>query len=117
MSNKTWEITQLQYFPEHQGFDRVVFVVNWVLSAERDGTVACIADMTNLTLDTTAPFTNYDDLTSEQVLSWVQDAIGADQVQKYYAMVDSKLDKMLQPILVTTDLPWAQKGYTPISLT
>lgn len=117
MSTKTWEITQLQYFPQLEGRDKVVYVVNWILSAERNGVTAQIADVTNLELDTNSEFTPFDKLTKDQVLNWVHAAIGEDQVKKYCEEVDKKLDKMLQPVLVASDLPWAEKGYVLISLT
>jgi len=117
MSHKTWTIAQLQYFPQLDGYDKVVYVVNWILSAEQDGVVAQIADVTNLELDSGSGFTPFDKLTQDQVLGWVFDAIGEDQIKIYYEEVDKKLDAMLQPILVAPDLPWAPKGYVPIDLT
>lgn len=117
MSVKTWEITQMQYFPQLDNREKVVFVVNWILSASQDGKTAQIADVTNLTLDHNANFIPYDQLTKEKVLEWVLAEIGDFYVQQYYTEIDKKLNEMLQPVLVAEDLPWAPKGYVPISFT
>lgn len=117
MITRTWDIAQLQYFPQLDNHEKVIFVVNWILSASQDGKTAQIADVTNLTLNPGGDFIPYDQLTKEKVLEWVQAEIGDFYIQQYYTEVDKKLQQMLQPQLVAEDLPWAPKGYVPIDLT
>ena len=86
------------------------------LSEIAAGLLAAGADVTNLTLDTSANFIPYDQLTEAKVLEWVQAEIGAEAIQNFYTEVDKKLQQMLQPTLIATDLPWIPKGYVPINL-
>jgi hypothetical protein len=113
---KTWSIEQMQCFPSVDGKQNVVYVVNWLLTATGNGNTVYIYNTTNLEYTPGTPYTEYASLTPEQVLGWVKDALGHEQVQIYETEADEALAAKAAPQLVTNGLPWANQEYVPIKL-
>lgn len=102
-----WSVVQLNCYPGLDGETDVVFVVHWVLNGT-DGTYAgSVYGSVGLTLDADAPYTPYADLTQEQAIGWVQDALGEDQVAAYEANVAQQIENQINPPVVTPPLPWS----------
>jgi hypothetical protein len=102
----TWSVIQMNAYPELDGKTDVVFTVHWTLTGT-DGThTAGVYGSVGVTVDSDAPFTPYADLTQEQVISWVQSALGAEQVAAYEANVAKQIDDLADPPVVTPPLPW-----------
>jgi len=103
----TWNIQQLDAYPELDGEQDVVFVVHWTLTGT-DGTYnGSVYGSVGVTLDPDAPFTPYADLTQAQVIGWVQDALGEEQVASYEANVAQQIENQINPPVVTPPLPWS----------
>ena len=103
----TWGVQQLDCYPEEDGETDVVFTCHWVLSAT-DGTYAgSVYGSVGVTLDPDAPFVPYADLTQAQVIGWVQDALGEEQVASYEANVAQQIEDQIDPPVVTPPLPWS----------
>lgn len=103
----TWVINALDCYPEEGGNTDVVFTVHWSLNAT-DGTYnGSVYGTVGVTLDPDAPFTPYADLTESQVVGWVQDALGDEQVAAYEANVAQQIANQINPPVVTPPLPWA----------
>jgi hypothetical protein len=113
---KVWTIEQMQCFPSLDGKQNVVYVVNWLLTATQDEHTVQIYNTANLEYAPGSPYTEYDKLTPEQVLGWVKNALGNDQVHAYEVEADELLAKKAAPQLVTNGLPWAKQEYEPIKL-
>ena len=76
----TWVVNNMVSYPTAEGYTDVVVTVNWSCNGT-DGTyVGAISGATGVRLDPNAPYTPYADLTEDQVVSWVKEAIGANQV-------------------------------------
>ena len=103
----TWSIVRLDCYPELDGETDVVFVCHWTLSAT-DGTYnGGVYGSVGVTLDAGATFVPYADLTEAQVIGWVQDALGAEQVASYEANVAQQINDQIDPPVVTPPLPWS----------
>ena len=103
----TWNIQQMDCYPEVDGNTDVVFTVHWTLTGT-DGTYAgSVYGSVGVTLDPEAPYTPYADLTQEQVIGWVQDALGEEVVLGYEANVAQQIDNQINPPVVTPPLPWS----------
>ena len=103
----TWSIVRLDCYPELDGETDVVFTVHWTLSAT-DGTYnGGVYGSVGVTLDAGATFVPYADLTEAQVIGWVQDALGAEQVAAYEANVAQQINDQIDPPVVTPPLPWS----------
>ena len=49
----------------------------------------------------------FDDLTETQVIGWVKDALGEEQVESYEENVANQIAALVNPPVITPDLPWA----------
>ena len=104
----TWGVVQMDAYPEYEGEPDVVFTVHWTLTGT-DGTyVGSVYGSVGVSLDEGATFTPYADLTLAQVVGWVQDALGEEQVASYEANVAQQIADQIDPPVVTPPLPWAE---------
>lgn len=103
----TWLIQQMDCYPEAEGETDVVFSVHWVLSAT-DGTYSGgVYGSVGVTYEAGTPYTAYDQLTEAQVIGWVQDALGTEQVAAYEFNVAQQINDQIDPPVVTPPLPWS----------
>lgn len=103
----TWGVVQMDAYPEYEGETDVVFTVHWTLNGT-DGTYAgSVYGSTGVTLNEGTAFTPYADLTLAQVVGWVQDALGEEQVASLEANVAQQIADQIDPPVVTPPLPWA----------
>jgi hypothetical protein len=104
----TWNIQQLDAYPELDGQADVVFSVHWQLNGT-DGTYnGSVYGSVGVTLDEGASFVPYADLTQAQVIGWVQSALGEEQVTAYEANVAQQIENQINPPVVTPPLPWSE---------
>ena len=104
----TWSVVQMDAYPELDGETDVVFTVHWTLNGT-DGTYnGSVYGSVGVTLDEGAAFTPYEDLTQAQVIGWVQDALGEEQVASYEANVAQQIADQINPPVVTPPLPWSE---------
>lgn len=103
----TWGVSQMNCYPELDGETDVVFQVHWTLTADDgEGHTNSVYGSVGVQLNPEEPFTPYADLTEEQVIGWVQSALGAEQVAEYEAGVTSMVQAQINPPVVTPPLPW-----------
>lgn len=103
----TWAVTQMDCYPEQDGETDVVFTVHWTLTGAEAGFTGGVYGSVGVTVDAGATFTPYADLTEAQVIGWVQDALGEDQVAAYEANVAQQINDQVAPPVVTPPLPWS----------
>ena len=102
----TWAVIQMDCYPELDGDTDVVFTVHWTLTGVDGDYTGSVYGSQALTLDPGAPFVPYNLLSEERVLSWVWDAMGAEQVAAYEANVAGQIANQINPPVVTPPLPW-----------
>ena len=103
----TWGVVQMDAYPELDGETDVVFTVHWTLTGT-DGTYAgSVYGSSGVSVDPDAPFIPYDQLTEAQVIDWVQEALGEEQVASYEANVAQQIADQKDPPVVTPPLPWS----------
>lgn len=101
----SWNVVQMNAYPEVDGEQDVVFTVHWTLSGT-DGTyTGSTYGSAGVTVDASAPFTPYDQLTQEQVLGWIWDS-GVDK-DAQEANVAAQIENQVNPTQVSLPLPWA----------
>ena len=103
----TWLVEQMQAYPEKDGYQDVVFTVCWRVNANDGNYSATIYGSIGVALDPSAPFTPYADLTQDQVVGWVKDAMGPEQVAANEANLANQIENLINPPVVTPPLPWA----------
>ena len=109
-----WAVNSMTAYPEYEGQTDIVFQVAWVCSATDGVYNTATYGSVELTLDPTAQFTPYADLTIDQVLGWVFDAIGEEGKAAAEASCDEQLTAMAAPATVTPPLPWNVPAPEPV---
>jgi len=103
----TWVIEQMNCYPTAEGQTDVVFNAAWRANAT-DGTYNATAYGTvGITYVAGSPYTPFADLTQAQVVSWVQAALGAEQVASIEAGLATNIANQVNPPTVTPPLPWS----------
>jgi len=102
-----WIAEQLDCYPEKDGKTDVVFTVHWRLNGTDGTNTATVYGSVGLTYEPGQPYTPYEDLTQAQVIGWVQDALGSEQVQALTDNVAAQLAAIANPPVVAPPLPWA----------
>jgi hypothetical protein len=107
MSTITWQIEQMSCYPQELGETDVVFSAAWRVNGT-DGTYnATVYGSQSLSpYDGKTPFTPYADLTQAQVIGWVQDIMGEEQVAAINANIEQQIESQVNPTVVTPQLPW-----------
>lgn len=107
--NYTWNIIQMDCYPQAEGEVNVVWNAVWKLSAT-DGITTCyIVGKQPFTYVTGAPYTPYGQLTEAQVIAWVQAALGPDAIAANEKVVSDLVVETSVPATYQPPLPWTQK--------
>jgi hypothetical protein len=96
-----WNIAQL----ERHLTDGAVYTAHWTVSLEEEGESASAYGSVGFSDPDPTDFTPYDELTKEQVVGWVKDVLGEEQVTS----VEESLANQIQEKLNPTDspgIPW-----------
>jgi hypothetical protein len=104
----TWQILQMECYPNYNEQTDVVFTVHWVLNGtDGNGHSGSVYGTVNVTYAAGTPFTPYASLTEEQVQGWVVESLGAEQVTAYEANIDNQIEQQVSPTVVNLPPPWA----------
>jgi hypothetical protein len=96
-----WNIAQL----ERHLADGAVYTAHWTVNLEDQGESAGAYGSVGFSDPDPSSFTPYDELTKEQVVGWVKNALGEEQVTS----VEESLANQIQQKLDPTDasgIPW-----------
>ena len=104
----TWTVTQMDCYPEAEGETDVVFTVHWTLSGTDGAHTGSVYGTVGVTYEAGTPYTPYADLTQDQVVGWVQAALGEEQVAAYEANVAKQIEDAINPPVATPPLPWSE---------
>ena len=106
-NTNTWNIVALNCQPDVNGMLDYVVKAHWDFSGT-DGTyTGSIYGTVFFEVDPDKPnYTHYADLTLNQVVVWVQEAIGEEQVASYEKSVADQIEAQSTPPIVTLPLPW-----------
>ena len=103
----TWVIEQMTCYPTFESQMDVVFNVAWRANAT-DGTYNATSYGTvGITYVAGSPYTPYNQLTQVQVVGWVQDVMGPEQVATIEAGLATNIANQVNPPVVNPPLPWA----------
>lgn len=107
----TWNVVQMNEYPEYEGYQDCVFQVHWTLTGTEtvgeETYTGSVYGSVGVSLDAESPFTPYNELTLDQVIGWVKDALGAEQVAAYEDNVEKQIADQQNPPVLTLPLPWA----------
>lgn len=102
----TWIIEQMDCVPNYEQYQDVVITAHWRVNAT-DGTYnSTVYGTQSFTFNGSTPFTPYADLTQAQVIGWVQDAMGPEQVAQIELSLATSIENQINPPVITPPLPW-----------
>jgi len=101
----TWNVNTMDTAPSQDGLSNVVKVIHWRLNAN-DGT-HYVDSYSTVSLDTpdSENFTDFSDLTEEQVIGWVESKV---DVAKIKEGLEKQLEALANPPIVVKQGPWVQ---------
>lgn len=102
-----WQVEQLSCYPQVDNYVDVVFSVSWRANGT-DGThnATAYGEYAISPYDGSKPFIAFKDLTEEQVISWVQDLMGSEQVATINENIKKQIAEQINPPVVRPPLPW-----------
>lgn len=103
----TWSITGLKTKTE-QDFQDVVVQTYWkVTGVDENGVSGSFTGAVPLKSSVITPeeFVQFDNLTEEQVISWVQSSISSGAMEHIISQIQKQIDSTISPI-VDKKLPW-----------
>ena len=102
----TWGVDYMKSYPLYEGNQDVVCLVSWKIVAT-DGTYTSqIQGSSSIPVAVGPDFTPYELLTEAQVITWVQDVLGEDEVLELEEAVIVQLNQLINPPEVILPLPW-----------
>lgn len=108
MNTYTWQFPQLEAYPTLQDKTNVVFTVHWRLRGEDElGNSAEVYGSVGLApYDGEGQFVEFDNLTEETVIAWVESALGEEQVTQYKQNLDGQIEVIVNPKSISLPPPW-----------
>lgn len=106
-STATWDIAQLERkLPDGETCpDGAVYTVHYTVNLEQDGETAGAYGSVGLGDPDPDSFTPFSELTKEEVLNWVFEALGPDQVVSIQEALYQQIQQKLHPT-TATGTPW-----------
>jgi len=104
----TWVIDDIFVNPSTAGQTDVVVNINYHVNGT-DGThIASVYNNQNLTYTAGNPFIAYKNLTQDQIINWIQSAMGATAVSAVQSSLDDLVANMATPTQTVKfmPLPW-----------
>lgn len=101
-----WRVDQMEAYPEKDGFSDVVFIVHWRVNANDGSYNATSYGTVNIPLNLSDKFTPYSNLTQNQVLGWVKEALGNDEVVVIESNLAKQIFYMINNPIITIPNPW-----------
>ena len=106
----TWRVGTMECYPTYEQNIDVVFTVHWdCLGSETANNITYtgrVYGSTGVTYHSGSDFTPYEQLTQNQVLSWVWDEMGQEQKDNIESSVQTQIDNQINPPVVILPLPW-----------
>jgi len=113
----SWDCRTVDTYPTQGELTDVVYNVHWRLTGAEGEHSATVIGTQHLTVETIQPegFIPFESLTHEQVIAWVEEAMGEDRVAELNASVDSQVAALITPTSVTKTiaLPVVEPVVTP----
>lgn len=107
MANTVWAIVSLErHLPDGEAYpDGAVYAAHWTAFLEEDGESASAYGSVGFGAPNPNKFTPFNSLTEEQVLTWVFDALGVNQVVNIQESLYKQIQQKIHPTSAS-GVPW-----------
>lgn len=101
-----WFVESMECFPSLEGRSNVVSSVTWRATATDGALSSTNYGKHNIPYENIELFTEFSDLTQEQVLGWLKAAMGDEIVAAIESGLAINISEQKPPSAVTPALPW-----------
>ena len=102
-----WTISSVDVAPKNGELTKVIKTAHWRLTGtDDDGLTAEIYGAQGFAEPDPASYTPYEAVTESDVISWIQDSMGEDEVENRYNGLDRAIDELRNPKIVSGPPPW-----------
>ena len=108
MINYTWNCKTVDTYPTHAGESDVVYNVHWRVtgtSEELDANGSPYSSTNigtqSLNTDDLSDFTAFDNVVHSDVIGWVKEAMGEEQVASIEESIENQINALITPVSVT----------------
>jgi hypothetical protein len=108
MITYTWNITQLDCAPSENGLANVIKTIHWTYTAQETDGDQLISSCNNcypLTSPTPEQFVDFETLTEEQVIGWLENSLDISVLQNNLA---NQIITQRNPPIAPLPLPWSK---------
>lgn len=107
MTTYNWSIKKIKALPDYQGYQNVIKNVQWMLTVENNGSQKSIMGSCLLS-DPGDNFIDYNLLTEDVVIVWVQTVLGIDKISRMKSALENSLLSGDSSAAEIVPLPWKQ---------
>jgi hypothetical protein len=109
MINYTWKFPAIEAYPQQAGQTNVVSVVHWELTGIDSATSASAVryGMQSISPYKSGSFTEYNELTPEQVTGWVTGSMGEEVYHAITGSIVNRIAEINAPLVTVLPPPWA----------
>ena len=103
----TWNCTTVDTYPTKSDQTDVIFNVHWRLNGVDDTEDKNVGDsygVVSLDTEDLSTFTAFADITEANVISWVEAALGEEQVASLKTSIDAQIAEKITPTVVTKQI-------------
>ena len=106
MTTYSWDCRTVDTYPAQAELTDVVYNVHWRLTGTEEAHSATVIGTQNLTVEDidASSFVSFENLTHEQVVAWVEAAMGEERVDELKASVSAQVAALIAPTSVTKQI-------------
>ena len=105
-----WLVNNTECYSNYEGHSNLIYKINFTFigSDESTGVGYCdsVTSEIELSYDPNTNFTEYENLAEEQVLNWIQTALGQDKINEYKLTIYNNIEKQKNPPINIMTVPW-----------
>ena len=101
----TWRITEIECAPTQGDLSNVATTIHWRLDGTDGNHYSGVYGATTLESPSTENFTAFESLTEEQVVGWVESALGSN-IATYKEKIENEINALANPPVVSKSPPW-----------
>lgn len=106
MINYTWNCKTVDVYVSEGGNENVIYNVHWHLTGEDSETAVrgeCIGTHV-LDISNIENFINFDDVTHEQVIEWVEVSMGSEVIDRLKQNIVDQISEQTEPTSITLQI-------------
>lgn len=101
----TWRISEIECAPTQGDLSNVATTVHWRLDGTDGNHYSGVYGATALESPSAENFTAFESLTEEQVLSWLESALGSN-VAALKEKIENEINALANPRVISKTPPW-----------